>query len=426
MNTDTDKEQSTDETMVDEQNSDDGFDGLTVDSVNMDVEQSADVNTLEDDTTSNEEEDQTDENQSSESSTDETDDSDSGSAEEEATENTSSEQETTTDDSNQNEEEGFTALSEETGVQISSDDELVSSLKELASLRKSGGGRGLSKSIQEAIKVEKQGGNLAEHFARTGMDFDKMDDKEVLRQNFFKEQSKLHGSNPKLANMKFERDFSEKYGKWMKYQNLSEEDKKDFADDNDMENIEYEKMMFENDAQDAKGSLNQWKEEVAPVADASNTMLGMTEKEADLYAQNYSKMAQASLDNFEAVNIQMGEGIKDFSLGVNETTKPLVEGWAKNPSTFLKDIGFDGKEIDVDRLLPIMTLIAEASVGTLGERIGKYIMDDEDVDTFKNKLQRPSKTTTDVNQKRESEGDMWDKIGDAAEEARQRDDQDYD
>jgi len=341
-----------------------------------------------------------------------------GGTSEESSENTNSEQQEN-EEGEYNEEEAYLALSEETGVEVSSDDDVVASLKELASLRKDNGVANLSPAIQAAIKVEQEGGNLSEHFRRVGMDFDKMDTKEVLRQEFYKDEAKLYETNPKLAKMKFERKFSDTYGKWESYESLTDEDEKaEFLEDNGLsiDDIEYEKMMFEDDAQSAREKLNAWKSEVKPV-EKQNTEGKMTSEEADEYVIKYKAQVEESLSNFEAVAIQMGDGLEDYSLGLNDTTRPMVEGWVKNPSEFLQDIGFDGQKIDTNRLLPIMTLIAEASNGNLGGRIAKFAVDSENVDTIKKTLDKPTgKTGVDATQDRQG-GDEWDAIGDAAEQA---------
>lgn len=348
----------------------------------------------------------------------ESDTEDGGTSTEGEEDTTSEQQVSETED--YNEEEAYAALSEETGVQVSSDEDVVNALTELASLRANGDESTLSPAIQAAIKVEQDGGNLSEHFARVGMDFDKMDDKEVLRQRFYKDEAKLYGSNPKLAQAKFERDFTKKYGQWVSYQALTDaEDQTDFLTENGLtaEDIDYEKMMFTNDAEVAKGEMNTWKDEVKPEAKDNTKAHEFTDEEAAEFAAEFATKVEKSLEKFEAVGIQMGEGVDDYVLGLNDTTKPQVEAWAKNPSTFLQDIGFDGKEIDIDKLLPIMTLISEASNGNLGGRIAKYAVDSEDIETIKKTQDKPSgKTGVDASQNRQG-GDDWDKIGEAAEQA---------
>ena len=340
-----------------------------------------------------------------------------GGSDDQGESNTNDDQQDDNQNNEYNEEEAYLALSEETGVEVISDEDVVVKLKELASLRKDSGLSSLSPAMQAAIKVEQEGGNLSEHFARVSMDIDKMDTKEALRQQFFKNDAKLYGTNPKLAQMKFERHFNEKYGKWESYNNLTDEiDKKEFLDDHDQESIDYEKMMLENDGALAKEELTAWKESVKPV-EKQATEGGMTEKESSEYATKYTAKVNDTLSSFQSVAISMGEGAKDFALGLNDTTRPKVEGWIKNPSTFLKDIGFNGSEIDTERLLPIMTVLAEASVGDLGGKIAKFTVDSDDVETIKKRQDKPNgKTGADSSQDR-GDGDEWSQIGDAAEKA---------
>lgn len=370
-------------------------------------------------------EDSLDESNEDESSGDDTDtsadeandDGESGGTGDQEDSNTNEDEQDESND-DYNEEESYLALSEETGVEVTSDDDVINKLKELASLREGSDLSKLSPAIQAAIKVEQEGGNLSEHFARVSMDFDKMDTKEVLRQQFFKNDAKLYGTNPKLAKMKFERHFNEKYGKWESYNNLTDDsDKEDFLDENGgQDSIDYEKMMLDNDAALAKEELQVWKDEVKPV-EKQATDGGLTEEEATTYANDYSAKVEETLSSFNSVAISMGEGSNDFELGLNEATKPTVEGWMKNPSTFLQDIGFNGQEIDTQRLMPIMTLLAEASLGDLGAKIAKFTVDSENVETIRQAQEKPNgKTGADSSQGRGALDD-WEAIGEEAQKA---------
>lgn len=311
----------------------------------------------------------------------------------------------------------FLALSEETGVQVSTDDDIVNALIELNSLRQGGSPSNLSSAIKEAIEVEKSGGNLADHFARVGMDFTKMDGADVLRQQFFKTEAPLYNNNPKFAQMKFERSFKAKYGNWIEYDRLTDaDDKADFAEEHGgIENIEYEKMMFQADTDMARAELSDWQKTAA--AEVKSNATGMSPAQETEYAATYKAKAEKSWSGFSALSIGMGEGLQDFSLGLNDTTRPQVEGWINNPSLFLRDIGFDGEKIDTDRLLPIMTAIAELSNGTFGPRIAKYVVNNDNIETFKKTIEKPPTSSPSVTPDQGSD-DPWSKIGDAAEKAR--------
>lgn len=363
--------------------------------------------------------DQTEDEETSDSTTEDEQTDEGGTSSE--TEDTTTSEEEVSEETN-TEEEFYPAISEETGLALNTYEDLVGALKEASALKTKGETQPeLSAAIQKAIEVEKAGGNLSEHFARTGMDFEKMDGRELLRQKFFKDNSKLHGTSPKLANMKFERAYKEQYGAWESYNAISdEEEKSDFVDENGgMEGIEYEKLMLSNDIDEARSELNAWKEEAAPVEVQKPTSDGLTDEQRTQNALDYSEKAKGSLGEFEAVAIDMGEGKKDFNLGLNETTKPMVEGWLFEPHTFLQDIGFDGDKIDTDRLLPIMTLIAEASSGNLGGRIAKGAIDSGDIETLDTKIKKPAKSTSPAIPQDREDGDEWTQIGEAAEKARE-------
>lgn len=315
-------------------------------------------------------------------------------------------------------EEIFNELSEETGVEISSDEELVQSLRELAQLRD-------NQVVQQVLEVQKAGGDLAEHFRMTTMDFENMDAREVLRQKYYKDNASLYRTNPELAAAKFDREYKSNYGLWESYKaQESDDDKEFFAEENGMSDINYAKMMLEHDVEEARKELTEWQKTAKPVPvsdqNAENGQLQMTPEEEAEYTANYFKKVESALGDFEAVSIGMGDNLDDFNLGLNDTTRPVVEGWANNPAQFLSDIGFNGSEIDVSRLLPIMTLIAEASIGDLGGRFVKYVTDNENLETLSKTFSKPGeKPSAGIAQGR-GEGDDWDAVGEAAEEANRR------
>jgi len=354
---------------------------------------------------------------SSESSSEE-----SGGAETSSDANTT-EQASGQEQTGQENEDTFRYLTEETGVSITGVDQLVDGLKELAELRKDKGQtQQLSPAMQAALAVEAAGGDLAEHFRRVGMDFENMDAHEVLRQKFFKDNAKLHKSNPKLAQMKFERELKDKYGTYFQFNSLKDEtEKEDFLDENGQDNIDYEKMLFESEAEDARAELEEWKKTSAPEKPAQSTETATSQpsqEEIDQINREYTEKAPKAFADFEALSIPMGEGQKDFALGLNDKTRPIVESWVNNPYSFLNAIGFEEKSVDIERLLPIMTAIAELSEGTLGPRLKKYITDSSDIETLDKKIDKPKVITTDV--AGEAEGDEWDQVGEAAVQARKK------
>ena len=288
-------------------------------------------------------------------------------------------------------------------------------LKELGEYRsgKRGTTDNLSPAIQQAIEVEKQGGDLSEHFRRVGMDFEKMDGSEVLRQKFFKDNAKLHKSNPKLAQMKHERGLNEKYGLYLQFAKLTDEaEKADFADEHGEDNIEYEKMLFENDIADAKDELTEWQKSAKPTASGQGGLL--SDEDAQRIYDEYQPKAAEAFKEFKSLSIPMGENAKDYALGLNDKTRPMVEEWVKKPYEFLKAIGFDNESIDIDALLPVMTLVAEANNETLGPRIKKFVIDNADAQTLDNKLDKPT-TTTVTTPPDDQDKDLWEQVGDEAE-----------
>lgn len=320
--------------------------------------------------------------------------------------------------SNEEYDQAFTELSEETGIEVRSSDEVVQALQELAGYRKGEGVQSnLSPAIMAAIGVEKAGGDLSEHFRRVGMDFEKMDGAEVLRQKFFKDNASLHKQNPKLAQMKFERQSKDNYGMFHHYQSLKTEDEKEqYAEEVGMENIEYEKLSYENDVAQGKTDLQAWQKESAPKQETPpGSASNVSQEKIDAYQAN----AKEALKNFEAVTIPIGENVEDYALGLNESTTPIVTDWVENPYNFLQAIGFEGDSIDTERLLPIMTLIAEAAEGSLGSRLKEYIVSNKNIETIEKKVDNANNFEKQAPPP-EKEGDVWSQIAEGAEEARKK------
>ena len=307
----------------------------------------------------------------------------------------------------------FSEITEETGISVESDDDIVNALKELKEL-KSNPYQNLSPAIQEAIKVEQSGGDLANHFKIASMDFEQMDGKEVLKQKFFKDESKLYASNPKLAQMKFEKMYQERYKNYLKSTTIQDEyEKEDYISEVGEDSIELDKMMLEEDVKAAREEMTQWREQSKP----QEVRNGMTKEQAQKFALEYQEKAKTALSNFEAVELDMGEGREPYLLGLNEQTRPMVEEWANSPASFLEAIGIEGQNIDIERLLPIMALTAEAAVGTLGGRVAKYVVDNKDIETFESQTTKTTPRGVAVPQNRDAD-DEWALIGEAAENMR--------
>ncbi len=121
-----------------------------------------------------------------------------------------------TEKEKQTDKEFFTGLSEETGLEIASDPDIISNLKSYAELKKQVEEQGdplenLSQAIKEAILIEKNGGDLADHFRRAYADYENMSDKEILRHKFFKDNLKVAKEDPELANLKFENNYAREW-----------------------------------------------------------------------------------------------------------------------------------------------------------------------------------------------------------------------
>lgn len=313
----------------------------------------------------------------------------------------------------QEEVEGFNSLSAETGVKLTSDSDIVDSLKELAQYR-SGKIPGVSPTLVKAIEIEKQGGNLNAFFRALSREPDKMSEVDLLRESFL-EKSERAKTNPSLASKDFERSMKQNYGSYLTYESIKDaEEKKEFYEKNS-EDIDYQKELYKNDVEQSKKAFKELQEKF-PV---EQKQAGMTQAQLDELSKLHLKESSAAFSAFKAVDIPI-EGEDKFAVGLTDKTKPIVEGWLKDPEKFLNAIGFSPDKIDYARLRDVMAVIADISSGDFGKRFQGHVLASKNVKTLEEELDKNPKKIERGASEQNKDGDIWDKIGDAFEAKRVR------
>lgn len=346
--------------------------------------------------------------------------------------------EAATETEKQTDKEFFTGLSEDTGLELTSDEDIISGLKSYAKLKKQVEEQGdplenLSQAIKEAIQIEKNGGDLADHFRRAYADYENMSDKEILRHKFFKDNLKVAKEDPELANLKFENNYArdrklieeaKRYEQMPAFDTSTEEGKEEkdkwiakkeeFFDRNGND-IELLKREFEFDSKSARSELIDWQKTAKPEVP---TQTGMTDQEAETIVQNHLKNADKSLKDFDGIALPLDKDDDDFTVGLNDKTRPVVEEWVRNPTLMLKEMGIEGNEIDTDLLTPIAAVIAEIVHGELGSKLKAYVLDKFNAKTIETQLEHPKDVDT-TDEGGEKQKDEWEKVAEGAEKARE-------
>lgn len=274
----------------------------------------------------------------------------------------------------------FSDLAEETGFEIGSKEDVVNLLKEYAELKDKDPLSTLSPVIQEAIKAERAGMDLNHFFSVRNMDFDKMDNKEVLRQKFLKDNASLAKDNPDFANRRFEREYNAKYG------NLNKEFEDEFEKEeflkNNKDDLDFARMELDHEVKSAREELKKWQDDSTKIPEAQ------TEPEvnnAELIEQ-HMKQVDEYFEGFNGIEIPL-DGDKMFKVGLDDKDVQNLKEVLKNPSSFLERIGFTQEGINIETLAPIVTLLEKSN--SIGKLISDYSLEMRNKELVTSDLENP-------------------------------------
>lgn len=245
-------------------------------------------------------------------------------------------------------------------------------------------GSDLPKELQLAIDSFKNGGDYMKVLNTLSLDFDNMEGKELLHNKFKQENQELYEKNQELANKKFEREFAAKYGI------LNNEFEDDFAKEEFMsehgDDYDYTKMLYEQELNDSKEFLNNWKQENSSEGNVRNEM---SEEDRQSIVDNYYTEVDSALQEFGGISLPIDDnGDNDFVLGADEDSIQQVEQVMKDPIEFFKEtIGYDVNtgEIDVETFATTVHLLS--NMDSLGSRLGQYYLEKSDKKTVESILE---------------------------------------
>lgn len=304
------------------------------------------------------------------------------------------------------EEVDWAALSEEVGIEIESNDDVVDALKELAEYKS------LSPALQKAIEIEQNKGDVAAYFRMLAVDPEKLSDRDVLWEQYVAENPKRASDNPKFARQDFDRRQAKEYALLTEYENLSASEQEDFLAEHKAE-IDYLKEKRKFDAEAARTALRETREKAqfyGPEKPAAQT-------DADIQAivRAHEAGYKQAIKDFDVVSIDIGDDY-EFNVSLSETNKEVALDWMRNPEKLLNELGFSKNKIDYDTLAGWATLIADIKYGTFGERFRQALIDNKDINTLERTLDAPG--IKNGSGKASIQADEWEAVGAAFEKKR--------
>lgn len=328
------------------------------------------------------------------------------SSEEETTEEVASEEtseEESTEEADDGGEEEYTQylgeLSDETGIELSSEEDVVAALNELYEF-KTNPQPELPKEAQMVADLISSGGDYRSKLRLLSLDTENLNDKEALKEAFFL-KNEVKGTQ-ELANMQFERDFRNKYGVLDKLNSFTDPDEKAEFEAENSEEIKFAKLSYEQDVKDAKDSVSRFIED----STTPSTEEGMTEEEMNQIYQNHVDQVNSVSTDFEGVVLPYGENGEDsFNLMISDEDRPLLQEALTNPVDYFREtVGIDiqtGQINDYNQLASVITMIQNSD--KLVSVLGQYYMEQNDKKTVEEIVENREKPKT-TNSKPQQEG----------------------
>lgn len=296
-------------------------------------------------------------------------------------------------DAGLSDEDYFKALSEQTGYKIENDDQIIQTINFLKKQAEEAIPKNdLSPVLQEAIEYEKKGGDVRKLFEVMSIDVDKTAPRDALRQKFMLENAEIAKSDPEYAQMKFEREYENKYA--ILSQNYEVEDFENESDYYEWKRQkEFAQKEFDYETSRAKESLKGMKE--SALKEIPEKKNGLSEEELIRIRQDYLKSAEDYANSFDVVEFSIDpEGKDKFNIGLNDQTRPLFDDWIRNPHKFYEYIGIpaDGKTVDMEKFgahLALTAMLAAKGENSIGYLLKKYLQENADLDTIEKKVINP-------------------------------------
>jgi len=254
----------------------------------------------------------------------------------------------------------FAELSELSGFEIKSYDDLVDNLKARRDLEtqlieakeKLKSYEGLDPLALDIDKASKAGIDINQYLQARTLNPDTLSGKDLLREKFLLENAEQAKNRPDFVKMRFEREFTAKFGEAGK--TYSDVDGDDFESKNEEAN--YQKAALQAEEDSAKRYLQDWKAKNVTIKEPAPqvTETGYTEEQTAAIRQEYTNKAKEFVSSVESVEIAVGD--KSFTYGI-EGHLAAIEKDLANPVETLQRHGIDlvNNKLDPDKMGELIT-----------------------------------------------------------------------
>lgn len=287
-------------------------------------------------------------------------------------------------------EEYFGKLSQDTGYQLSSDEDLIKVLSQarenetrLKELESRDPFADYDPIVKDIANAKKAGLNIDAYMNARKLDVDSLDAKEAMRQKFMLDNA---DEDPAFAKARFEREYKAKYGLINDHRTEedfdSPEEYQQFLDDK-----KFAEMSLASDERKSKQDLNKWKEQNVTIPD---TPTGLSDEDAKKVLEEYHQRVDSTVSELEGLEFKVGD--KDFQFGFDKDSKAAITEGLKNPDKTMKEvlgIDLESGNIDTNKLARMLALDAAFNSPTLGKTLQEFIMENNIKQTIEAKEANP-------------------------------------
>lgn len=307
----------------------------------------------------------------------------------------------------------FNDISETTGLEITSEEDLHDALTYAREVMDAEDNKynDLPQEIQMAIDVYNKGGDYQTALQQASMDYDNMDSKEVLKQQFFNKNGELVKSDKNYAEMKFEKDYDTNYGILDKYNQITDEDEKSEFYEENRKDIDFAKVSYEHDVNNARTTMGEFKtSSTTPVE-----QVGYSQEEHDGFMQEHSSSVERTVGEYDGIELGLSDNAEDnFNLKLGDDQMELLKETLTDPQEFLEEVlGIkleQGSFTDYSKFASAFTLLQNTD--NLISVLGPYYMEKQDKKSVEEIAANPP-SKTDSRTGPESSKDDLDEVADA-------------
>lgn len=295
--------------------------------------------------------------------------------------------EATGQESEVSEQEMYNDLTQESGVDIKSYEDVVKSLKELKALKENPY-NGVSNLLKEAIKAEQQGIDPGRFIQLSKTDFDKMDSRRILFEQFITKNPDLYASNPSFAERKFNRDFMSKYGVIDK--TIDPETMEESEINSLKEEQQFARDSLDYDAGVARKELNDLKGRALTPDPSTQPPPEPTKEEVDKMKQEAEAEADSIMESFDSLEVPFGK--EKINIQINNKMKEEIRQGVLDPLSFLgKYLGIDasGEKFNKEQFASAAAWLLSYSLA--GDVIGKLAVEKKNKEIVTDRIENSKK-----------------------------------